>query len=93
MKAIPKSENPAATGFSADENTNILIVPPAFYLGNREKEFATLRAQFAITGHALHSARDAMGVETYLAGRWGFVRYLSSLDDARRFLVQIGGAA
>ena len=93
MTAPAESANPAATGFSADENTNILIVPPAFYLGNREKEFATLRAQFAITGHALHSARDAMGVETYLAGRWGFVRYLSSLDDARRFLVQIGGAA
>ncbi len=56
-----------------------------------QKDFATLQAQFALTGHALHRRSPADGPVSYLADRWGLVRCLPSLDDARRFLVQIGG--
>ncbi len=56
-----------------------------------QKQFATLRAQFAMQGHTLHQTSPTDGAVTYYAERWGLVRYLTSLDDARRFLVQIGG--
>lgn len=58
-----------------------------------EKQFATLRAQFAMQGHTLHRTSSDDGPVSYLAERWGLVRSLPTLDDARRFLVQIGGAA
>ena len=60
---------------------------------DHEKQFATLRAQFALHGHALHRTSPTDGAVTYYAERWGLVRYLPTLDDARRFLAQIGGAA
>ena len=55
------------------------------------KAFTTLRAQFALHGHTLHRTSPADGAVSYLAERWGLVRYMHTLDDARRFLVQIGG--
>ncbi len=58
-----------------------------------EKDFATLRAQFALRGHTLHRTSPDDGPVSYLAERWGLARYLHTLDDAQRFLVQIGGAA
>ncbi len=87
----PNSECPAATGQNAAKSTDTQSIPPACFLSNQEKQFTTLRAQFALTGHALDRARDAGGIETYLSERWGQVRYLPTLDDARRFLAQIGG--
>ena len=58
-----------------------------------QKQFTTLRAQFAMQGHTLHQTSPTDGAVTYYAERWGLVRYLHTLDDARRFLAQIGGAA
>ena len=60
---------------------------------DHEKQFAMLRAQFAMHGHCLHRTSPTDGAVTYCAERWGLVRYLPTLDDARRFLAQIGGAA
>ena len=60
---------------------------------DQEKQFATLRAQFAMKGHTLHRAGPTDGPTSFYAERWGQVRYLPTLDDARRFLAQIGGAA
>lgn len=57
------------------------------------KAFVTLRAQFALRGHALYRTSTVDGAVTYYAERWGQVRHLPTLDDAKRFLVQIGGAA
>ncbi len=91
--SAPNVRTPGCNPADAEKNTDTQSIPPACFLGNREKEFATLQAQFALTGHALHRSRDATGIEAYLADRWGLVRYLPSLDDARRFLAQIGGAA
>ena len=59
---------------------------------DHEKQYTTLRAQFALHGHALHRTSPMDGGVTYYAERWGLVRYLPTLDDARRILAQIGGA-
>ena len=54
------------------------------------KEFATLVAGYALAGHALHRTDPKDGSVTYWAARWGLVRYLPTIDAARRFLDQIG---
>ena len=58
------------------------------------KRFAALKAQFAKQGHVLHqsSPGDGPGPVSYLAERWGMARYLPTLEDAEKFLVQVGGA-
>lgn len=60
-------------------------------IAEHEKQYATLRAQFDFHGHSLHRTSPTDGPVSYYAERWGLVRYLPTLDDARRFLVQIGG--
>jgi hypothetical protein len=50
--------------------------------------FTTLASQFTPTGHALHCIEHS---NTFYAERWGHVRDFATLDDARKFLVQIGG--
>ena len=55
------------------------------------KEFATLAEGFALAGHTLHRTDPSDGTVTYWAERWGLVRYLPTIDAARRFLDQIGG--
>jgi hypothetical protein len=50
--------------------------------------FTTVAHQFAPTGHALHFVEHS---GTYQAMRWGHIRDFATLDDARKFLVQIGG--
>ena len=59
-----------------------------------EKRFTTLQAQFALLGHTLHQSGpgDVPGPVSYLAERWGMARYLPTLDDADKFLIQVGGA-
>lgn len=59
---------------------------------NTEKQFATLRAQFAMRGHCLQRTRLTDGPMSIDASRWGLVRYLPTQDDAKRLLAQIGGA-
>ena len=57
------------------------------------ERFATLQAEFAKHGHALHQSgpNDGPGPVSYLAERWGMARYLPTLDDADKFLIQVGG--
>ena len=57
------------------------------------KRFANLQARYALAGHTLHQSGpgDGPGPVSYMAERWGMVRYLHTLDDAEQFLVQIGG--
>jgi hypothetical protein len=56
------------------------------------KAFATLAAQYALTGHSLHRTHPKDGPVSYFAQRWGLVRHLPTIQDAQRFLKQIGGA-
>lgn len=55
------------------------------------KAFSTLRAAYALKGHTLHRTDPADGSVSYWAECWGLVRYLPSINTARRFLEQIGG--
>ena len=61
---------------------------------NDTERFATLKAQFAKHGHTLHQSglNDGPGPVSYLAERWGMARHLPTLDDADKFLLQVGGA-
>jgi len=63
-----------------------------FPTGERnDKAFSTLRAAYALKGHSLHRTDPAYGPVNYWVERWGLLRYLPSIDTARRFLEQIGG--
>lgn len=63
-----------------------------FPTGQRSgKAFESLRAAFAMRGHSLHRTHMADGQMTFWVERWGHVRYLPTIDTARRFLEQIGG--
>ena len=75
-----------ANGQHTDTNSADFRTPDA-----RSKEFATLAVGFALAGHALHRSDPNDGSVTYWAERWGLVRYLPTIDAARRFLDQIGG--
>ena len=55
------------------------------------KRFATLRAKFALRGHTFQQLREGPGAIGYLAARWGMERHLPTLDDADKFLLQVGG--
>lgn len=53
--------------------------------------FNALRDAFAARGHSLHRTDPTDGPVTYWVERWGLIRYLPTIDVARRFLEQIGG--
>lgn len=58
-----------------------------------EKDFATVRAQFALKGYQLIRADQAGGSHDYLVNRWGWTRYLTTWPQVLVMLEQIGGAA
>jgi hypothetical protein len=58
-----------------------------------EKQCATLQANYALRGQTLHRTSPSDSPVSYYAERWGQYRYLPTFEDARQFLVQIGGAA
>jgi hypothetical protein len=88
--SAPKSENPAATGQNANQNSNDDILPTAENVG---KQIATLQARFALLGHTLQTAkRENDGRVTYTIARWGQSRSFTHLHDVQAFLAQIGGA-
>ena len=70
------------------------FTPQAGTHDNEAKRFTTLQAQFAKHRHTLHQSGpgDGPGPVSYLAERWGMARHLPTLDDADRFLIQVGGA-
>lgn len=86
----PKEKPTGSDNYPAGHTDTRIVLDPADP-GN--KGFATLRAQFALRGHALHRTSSPDGAVTYYAERWGQVRYLPTVEDAQLFLVQIGGAA
>lgn len=57
------------------------------------KALGTLQAEFAPTGHAMTWRADDAGAITILASRWVFTREFDSIEQARAFLRQVGGAA
>lgn len=94
MSAAQKSECPAATGQIAEQTKDAQILASAQEIGNHTKQFATLQAAFALRGHRLERTfHGADTAPTFYSERWGMVRHLPTLEDARRFLAQIGGAS
>lgn len=70
----------------AGQHTDRVIISGA---GEIDKAFATLAAEFALAGHAL--MRNERG--SLYAMRWGQIKPLADLGEAKRFLAQIGGRA
>ena len=81
-------EMPTGDGNPTVDHTDNFTVPNAVH---PDKVFQSLRAAYALHGHALHRTNPADGTVTYWAERWGLVRYLHTIDTARQFLEQIGG--
>lgn len=81
-------EKPTGDGNPTAGHTDSLTVPITVH---PDKVFQSLRAAYALHGHALHRTDPADGMVTYWAERWGLVRYLPTIDTARQFLEQIGG--
>ena len=82
-KEMPTGDcNPAAG--HAD---NLTVPKPP----DTDKVFHSLKAAFALHGHARHRTNPDDGAVTYWAELLGLVRYLPSIATARRFPEQIGG--
>ena len=84
----PKMQTPGSAGAddqAFDESHQALIV-------RAEKDFCNLRAAFLLKGTTLSRTDRADGVVSLYATRWGMVRHLGSMDEARAFLKMIGGA-
>ena len=84
-----KAPTPCTASGAFDDTTNDLNFPTSERQG---KAFSTLVAGFASKGYSLQRTDADDGPVTYFTTRWGLVRCLHSLDDAQRYLAQIGGA-
>lgn len=82
----PREKMPAGDANPTAGHTDTLTVPATT---TADKEFATLAARYALAGHFLVRCGD--GSASYWAMGWGFIKPLPDLDEARRFLTQIGG--
>ena len=89
--AINTTPKEMPTGDGHPTAGNAINDPDFLTCGRNDKTFSTLRAAYALEGHTLHRTDPADGPVAYWAERWGLVRYLPSIDTARRFLEQIGG--
>jgi len=94
MTTKEKAAGVFAPPTTATQEQSPASVSTAKIRGNQEKQFSTLQAGFAMQGHRLERTFHGADTEpTFYAERWGMVRHLPTLEDARRFLAQIGGAA
>jgi hypothetical protein len=84
MHHTDQNKKPTEDATSSAGHTDTSIIPGA---GENDKAFATLAAEFALAGHAL--MRGERG--SLYAMRWGQIKLLADLGDAKRFLLQIGG--
>ena len=73
-----KAQSPAATGLSADENTNVEILDP--------KRETTLIARFALKGAAVHRLADG----GFIVAQWGLSRHCVDFASLMAFARQMG---
>jgi hypothetical protein len=78
-----KAQSPAATGQSANQPTHTLIIGQDT---DQRKTVATLRAQFALRGHAVHELTEG----GFLVCRWGMVRACRDLEALQAFARKMG---
>lgn len=60
-------------------------------MSDDSKEFETLRAAFALRGHVLAKTDKTDEPRAFYASRWGMARHLPNIEEAKQFLLQIGG--
>ena len=73
-----KAQSPAATGLSANENTNVEILDP--------KRETTLIARFALKGAAVHRLADG----GFIVAQWGLSRHCVDFASLVAFARQMG---
>ena len=73
-----KAQSPAATGLSANENTNVEILDP--------KRETTLIARFALKGAAVHRLADG----GFIVAQWGLSRHCVDFASLMAFARQMG---
>jgi len=56
-----------------------------------DKAFATLQAQAALQGVALHRLENDRGQEIYIGTKWAMTRQMHSLDEVEMWLNRIAG--
>jgi hypothetical protein len=78
MSAAQKAQSPGATGQSANENIDDTIVGP--------KPEATLIAEFALAGHAVHRLAEG----GYLVCKHGHAKHCQNLHSLVAFAHQVG---
>ncbi len=88
MKDCDITQLSSATSKAVDANSNSASGPNSSSFKLEKEEFQILASQFVPTGHALHYVEHC---NSFYAMRWGHIRDFATLDDARKFLVQIGG--
>ena len=55
-----------------------------------QKKYATLQAEFALSGFSLYRSNPSDGPVTYMTEKWGQVTHLNSLDSVDLFFKSIG---
>lgn len=78
MQTTQKAQSPAATGLSANENTNTEILDP--------KRETTLMARFAMKGAAVHRLADG----GFIVAQWGMTRHCADFAALVGFARQMG---
>ncbi len=78
MQTIQKAQSPAATGLSANENTNTEILDP--------KRETSLIARFALKGAAVHRLADG----GFIVAQWGLSRHCVDFASLMAFARQMG---
>lgn len=87
--SIPqKAQSPAATGLSAEQNTDTSIINQPAAIGKR---FATLQAQCALAGVSLHELENDYGDTVFIVARWALTRELPDLDAVASWLNRVTG--
>ena len=88
MNEAHKRETPLAGGVTQVPNqiTDAAIVAPLDECGNAGKREATLMAQFALAGHAVHRLADG----GFLVCRHGYVKHCPDLAALSGFARQSG---
>ena len=68
----------------------VSVIEAAEISNEEPKDYATMRAQFALRGHVLNrSHRVPDGRITYTVARWNQSRNFSHLNDVQAFLNQV----
>ncbi len=84
--SAPDVRTPGCNPADAEKSTDSQIIPPACFLGNRENEYATLQAQFALADHQVHKG----GNGDFIVTRWGMSRFCENPAALRRFALVLG---